>query len=76
MFCLEIFNSYVLFKIFVAIAVPLEAPLTNVFVSYNFEANYNLPENSTEYEIVPIVERSLQITRKYIYDAIEFKFHS
>ncbi|KAL5280320.1 hypothetical protein ACFFRR_004351 [Megaselia abdita] len=29
--------------LFVAIAVPLELPHRNVFLSYNFEANYNLP---------------------------------
>ncbi|XP_022225111.2 uncharacterized protein LOC111075897 [Drosophila obscura] len=31
--------------IFAALAVPLELPHRNVFVSYNFEANYNLPAN-------------------------------
>ncbi|XP_065369022.1 uncharacterized protein LOC135961451 [Calliphora vicina] len=31
-------------KVFAAIAVPLDLPHRNVFVSYNFEANYNLPE--------------------------------
>lgn len=67
---------FVYLQIFVAIAVPVELPDTNVFVSYNFEANYNLPENATQYEIIPTVERSFQITRKYIYDALEFKLSS
>ncbi|XP_054091242.1 uncharacterized protein LOC105221495 isoform X1 [Zeugodacus cucurbitae] len=31
------------YGIFAAIAVPLELPHRNVFISYNFEANYNLP---------------------------------
>lgn len=31
------------YKIFGALAVPLELPHRNVFISYNFEANYNLP---------------------------------
>ncbi|XP_067629919.1 uncharacterized protein [Eurosta solidaginis] len=31
------------FGIFAAIAVPLELPHRNVFLSYNFEANYNYP---------------------------------
>ncbi|XP_037941703.1 uncharacterized protein LOC119674627 [Teleopsis dalmanni] len=31
------------YGIFAAIAVPLDLPHRNIFVSYNFEANYNLP---------------------------------
>ncbi|KAH8301406.1 uncharacterized protein [Drosophila kikkawai] len=37
--------------IFAAIAVPLELPHRNVFVSYNFEANYNLPTNWEKWTI-------------------------
>uniref|UniRef100_A0A1B0G4A5 Uncharacterized protein n=1 Tax=Glossina morsitans morsitans TaxID=37546 RepID=A0A1B0G4A5_GLOMM len=33
------------YGLFAAIAVPLDLPHRNVFVSYNFEANYNLPQN-------------------------------
>ncbi|XP_075168509.1 uncharacterized protein LOC142240688 [Haematobia irritans] len=33
------------YGIFAAIAVPLDLPHRNVFISYNFEANYNLPTN-------------------------------
>ncbi|XP_073847514.1 uncharacterized protein [Musca autumnalis] len=32
------------YGIFAAIAVPLDLPHRNVFISYNFEANYNLPQ--------------------------------
>ncbi|CAD7013977.1 unnamed protein product [Ceratitis capitata] len=39
------------YGIFAAIAVPLELPHRNVFISYNFEANYNLPYT---YDIPPI----------------------
>ncbi|KAM7342297.1 uncharacterized protein ACRADG_009763 [Cochliomyia hominivorax] len=38
------FPSNSAYGIFAAIAVPLDLPHRNVFVSYNFEANYNLPE--------------------------------
>ncbi|XP_015039410.1 uncharacterized protein [Drosophila pseudoobscura] len=37
--------------IFAALAVPLELPHRNVFVSYNFEANYNLPANWGKFTI-------------------------
>ncbi|KAF2888019.1 hypothetical protein ILUMI_18154 [Ignelater luminosus] len=63
--------------LFLAIAVPLELPKTNVFVSYNFEANYNLPQNESTYEYPPIVsDRSLEISRKRAYDALEYKINS
>ncbi|TMW44097.1 hypothetical protein DOY81_010822, partial [Sarcophaga bullata] len=39
------FPSNSAYGVFAAIAVPLDLPHRNVFVSYNFEANYNLPEN-------------------------------
>ncbi|XP_016946599.1 uncharacterized protein LOC108022252 [Drosophila biarmipes] len=54
---LDLTNSFVAFTqssthgIFVAIAVPLELPHRNVFVSYNFEANYNLPANWEKWTI-------------------------
>ncbi|XP_016979708.1 uncharacterized protein LOC108045048 [Drosophila rhopaloa] len=54
---LDITNSFVAFTassthgIFAAIAVPLELPHRNVFVSYNFEANYNLPTNWEKWTI-------------------------
>nr|ADF87889.1 RT07557p [Drosophila melanogaster] len=54
---LDLTNSFVAFTassthgIFAAIAVPLELPHRNVFVSYNFEANYNLPANWEKWTI-------------------------
>ncbi|KAK4881539.1 hypothetical protein RN001_004858 [Aquatica leii] len=63
--------------LFLAIAVPLELPSTNVYLSYNFEANYNLPENQSTYDYPPIVsDRSLGINRKNVYNALEFKLNS
>ncbi|KAH8233542.1 hypothetical protein KR026_009565 [Drosophila bipectinata] len=54
---LDVANPFVAFTpasthgIFAAIAVPLELPHRNVFVSYNFEANYNLPEKWEKWTI-------------------------
>ncbi|XP_017068744.1 uncharacterized protein LOC108106289 [Drosophila eugracilis] len=54
---LDLSNSFVAFTtasthgIFAAIAVPLELPHRNVFVSYNFEANYNLPDKWEKWTI-------------------------
>ncbi|KAF5307283.1 hypothetical protein FQR65_LT06999 [Abscondita terminalis] len=63
--------------IFLAIAIPLELPKTNVYLSYNFEANYNLPENQSTYDYPPIVsDRSIGISRKNVYSALEFKLNS
>ncbi|XP_031338527.1 uncharacterized protein LOC116167390 [Photinus pyralis] len=63
--------------LFLAIAIPLELPKTNVYLSYNFEANYNIPENETTYDYPPIIsDRSLGINRKNVYDALEFKINS
>lgn len=33
----------------VAVAVPLNLPNFNVFLSFNFEANYGLPSKSSDY---------------------------
>lgn len=63
-------------KLFLAVAMPLEIPEPEVFVSYNFEANYNLPENQTTFQYPPVVSRAMDIARKEIYDAIEFKMDS
>ncbi|KAF5286309.1 hypothetical protein FQA39_LY04207 [Lamprigera yunnana] len=63
--------------IILAISVPLELPRTNVYFSYYFEANYNLPENQSTYEYPPIVsDRSLGINRKNVYKTLEFKINS
>lgn len=34
--------------ILVAIAIPLNLPGRNVFLSYNFEANYNMPNQAAD----------------------------
>ncbi|XP_065170128.1 uncharacterized protein [Atheta coriaria] len=59
--------------LFVALALPLELDNYNVFVSYNFEGNYVLPANDSEYDYPPIVERSFNFARKFVYDALEHK---
>lgn len=46
-------------KIFAAIAVPISKEMKNVFVSYNFEANYNSPATSTDFT------RPLEKVRKF-----------
>lgn len=40
---LEHFNSVFSFQILLALAIPLGLPNQEVFMSYNFEANYNSP---------------------------------
>ncbi|CAK1542055.1 unnamed protein product [Leptosia nina] len=75
-----IFPPTTLYGIFVAIAVPLDIPDKNVFVSYNFEANYGVVTNITEIDEVlfpnlPIVSRhSRSITRELAYLVLETKF--
>jgi hypothetical protein len=41
--------SFQFFKYIVALALPIEVPDRNVFVSINLEANYALPTNSTNF---------------------------
>lgn len=41
-----------IFQTFVAIAVPLDIPDKNVFVSYNFESNYSVVTNITQIDEV------------------------
>ncbi|XP_017835562.1 uncharacterized protein LOC108594938 [Drosophila busckii] len=53
--------------VFAALAVPLELPHRNVFVSYNFEANYNSPSDwgiFTPYQNGPIESEELDVARK------------
>lgn len=40
------------FQTFLAIAVPIDIPNKNVFVSYNFESNYSTLTNITEIDEV------------------------
>lgn len=46
--------------ILVAIAVPLNLPNHEVFMSYNFEANYNMPNQPSDSFPGPIVRLGLQ----------------
>ncbi|XP_034478763.1 uncharacterized protein LOC117785003 [Drosophila innubila] len=53
--------------VFAALAVPLELPHRNVFVSYNFEANYNSPYNwskPTLFQNGPIESEEVELSRK------------
>ncbi|XP_045514079.1 uncharacterized protein LOC123707785 [Pieris brassicae] len=75
-----IFPPTTLYGIFFAVAVPLDIPDKNVFVSYNFESNYGVVTNITEIDEVlfpnlPIVSRhSRSITRELAYTVLETKF--
>lgn len=56
--------------------MPLEIPEPEVFVSYNFEANYDLPENQSSFDYPPDISRAMNIDRKRVYNALEFKMDS
>ncbi|XP_034102007.2 uncharacterized protein LOC117566574 [Drosophila albomicans] len=71
--CLQFGNCFIAFTpasthgIFAALAVPLELPHRNVFVSYNFEANYNSPDNWEKWTIFqngPIESEEIEESRK------------
>lgn len=67
------------FQLFLAIALPLELDDYSVFVSYNFEGNYNLPQNQTEFTYPPILgegRSGLDINRETVYSALEHKLES
>ncbi|XP_044256517.1 uncharacterized protein LOC123006249 isoform X2 [Tribolium madens] len=61
--------------IFLALSLPLEIPDYNVFFSYNLEANYELPQNETEFTYPPLVSKR-SWGRKYFYDILEYKMKS
>ncbi|XP_045450444.1 uncharacterized protein LOC123659240 [Melitaea cinxia] len=76
-----IFPPTSLYGMFLAIAVPLDIPDKNVFVSYNFEANYSVVTNITELDEVifpnlPVVSgrHARSITREMAYMTLETKF--
>ncbi|CAG4935722.1 uncharacterized protein LOC123698691 [Colias croceus] len=75
-----IFPPTSLYGLFVAIAVPLDIPDKNVFVSYNFETNLSPVTNITEIDEVlfpnlPVISRhSRSITRELAYIVLETKF--
>ncbi|XP_047532656.1 uncharacterized protein LOC125067861 [Vanessa atalanta] len=76
-----IFPPTSLYGTFLAIAVPLDIPDRNVFVSYNFESNYAVISNITQIDEVifpnlPVVtaRHSRSITRELAYTTLETKF--
>ncbi|XP_045775321.1 uncharacterized protein LOC123874155, partial [Maniola jurtina] len=76
-----IFPPTSLYGTFVAIAVPLDIPDRNVFVSYNFESNYSVVTNITQIDEVifpnlPVIaaRHSRSITRELAYTTLEAKF--
>ncbi|CAB3244838.1 unnamed protein product [Arctia plantaginis] len=76
-----IFPPAGLYGTFVAIAVPIDLPNKNVFVSYNFESNYAVVRNITELDEVifpnlPIISsrHSRSITRELAYTVLENRF--
>ncbi|CAH0718166.1 unnamed protein product, partial [Brenthis ino] len=76
-----IFPPTSLYGTFVAIAVPLDIPDRNVFVSYNFESNYSVVTNITQIDEVifpnlPVISarHTRSITRELAYTALETKF--
>ncbi|CAH2267622.1 jg27894 [Pararge aegeria aegeria] len=76
-----IFPPTSLYGTFVAIAVPLDIPDRNVFVSYNFESNYSVVTNITQIDEVifpnlPVIaaRHSRSITRELAYTTLETKF--
>lgn len=67
------------FQIFAALAFPIEDN-SDVFISYQLQANYALPENETDYQYPPIItddsRRSFHFTRKRIYQYFEEELSS
>ncbi|XP_077290264.1 uncharacterized protein LOC143914048 [Arctopsyche grandis] len=66
-----------LYGLFLAVALPIDIPDKNVFVSYNFEGNYYLPFNTSELGdmdfLAPITEirKKRQLNRQTTYDILE-----
>ncbi|KAI5643904.1 DM4/DM12 family domain-containing protein [Phthorimaea operculella] len=76
-----VFPPTSLFGIFMAIAVPLDIPDKNVFVSYNFEGNFSPVTNITQIDEVlfpglPVVtgRQSRSVTRELAYTVLETHF--
>lgn len=75
------------FQLYLALALPIEVPNENVFVAYNFEANYLLPANESEVvQFPPLFPKTPDETqedrhiknmnRNNIYKSIETKMKS
>ncbi|XP_037874422.1 uncharacterized protein LOC101745998 [Bombyx mori] len=76
-----VFPPTSLYGTFLAIAVPIDIPDKNVFVSYNFESNYSVLTNITEIDEVlfpnlPVVSsrQSRSVTRELAYTVLETRF--
>ncbi|XP_030025668.1 uncharacterized protein LOC115444147 isoform X1 [Manduca sexta] len=76
-----IFPPTSLYGTFLAIAVPIDIPDKNVFVSYNFESNYSVLTNITEIDEVifpnlPMISsrQTRSITRELAYTVLETRF--
>ncbi|PZC83982.1 hypothetical protein B5X24_HaOG206328 [Helicoverpa armigera] len=76
-----VFPPTSLYGTFLAIAVPIDIPNKNVFVSYNFESNYSTLNNITEIDEVlfpnlPVVtsRQSRSISRELTYTVLENRF--
>ncbi|XP_049871742.1 uncharacterized protein LOC126370748 [Pectinophora gossypiella] len=76
-----VFPPTSLYGTFVAIAVPIDIPDKNVFVSYNFESNYSVVTNITEIDEVifpnlPVISsrQSRSVTRELAYTVLETRF--
>ncbi|CAH0562492.1 unnamed protein product [Brassicogethes aeneus] len=61
--------------IFLALALPLEIEEPDVFVAYNIEATYKLPENETEFSYPPLYGDTA-VDRKFVYNILEYKLKS
>lgn len=64
-----------MFQIFLALALPLELDELDVFVAYNIEATYQLPENETEFTYPPLIGDTV-VDRKFVYNLLEYKMKS
>lgn len=59
------------FQLFLAVAIPLDLPRNSAYLAFNWEANYRLPNNISDFNYPPIIEK--RIDRKLIYNALEYK---
>nr|XP_018910498.1 PREDICTED: uncharacterized protein LOC109039470 [Bemisia tabaci] len=60
--------------LFLGLAFPLPLPRDGIIFSYIFEANYNLPDNVTQYFPPSPSEALKSFNRKFLYGILENKF--
>ncbi|KAK6631286.1 hypothetical protein RUM44_005812 [Polyplax serrata] len=75
----NIFPSGSAMGIYLALALPIDLPQYELSMSFNYEANYNLPTNVTELAVGPYyteIRKSRSITRKHVYSYIEEQMRS